>query len=82
MENDSVILTDYVDDPALEGTIVTFSCPPGMQFTGNNITTATCMGNGEWEPDPRELKLKCKGYFFVRCAVIKKLPCVATGKPS
>ena len=63
MENDSVTLMYYADDPALEGTILTFDCPPGMQLIGSNITTVTCMENGEWEPDPRELidKLKCKG---------------------
>ena len=62
MENDSVILMCYANDPALEGTILIFSCPPGMQLIGSNITiaTVTCMENGEWEPDPRELKLKCQ----------------------
>ena len=45
------------NDPALEQTTVTFSCPPGLVLTGPN--SSTCMGNGEWEPDPREVK--CKG---------------------
>ena len=45
------------NEPALEQTIVTFSCPPGLVLTGLNSTI--CMGDGEWEPDPREVK--CKG---------------------
>ena len=40
-----------------EGSNVTFSCPPGQALTGPNMST--CMGNGEWEPDPWELE--CKG---------------------
>ena len=45
------------NDPALEQTTVTFSRPPGMTFSGPN--SSICMGNGEWEPDPRDVK--CKG---------------------
>jgi hypothetical protein len=44
-------------DPALEGTVLSFYCPPQHILVGPNITT--CMGNGEWEPDPREVE--CKG---------------------
>ena len=40
--------------PAIEGTSVTFSCPPELVLTGSN--TSMCMRNGEWEPDPQELK--------------------------
>ena len=36
------------------GSIATFSCPPGLVLIGPN--SSTCMGNGEWEPDPREVK--------------------------
>ena len=39
---------------AVEGHNVMFSCPSGLMLTGPNIST--CMGNGEWEPDPGELK--------------------------
>ena len=35
------------------GTSVSYSCPPGLTLTGAN--TSTCIGNGEWEPDPREV---------------------------
>ena len=47
---------DYID-PAIEGTTVTFECPHEHVLIGPNTTT--CMGNGEWEPDPRDLT--CKG---------------------
>ena len=41
-------------NPAVEGTNVTFTCPPGLMLTGLN--TSTCMRDGEWEPDPQHLK--------------------------
>ena len=40
--------------PALEGSSVMFACPPGLVLVGLNTTT--CMGNGEWEPDPKGAK--------------------------
>jgi hypothetical protein len=33
---------------AVEGTTVTFNCPPGAVLDG--IKSSTCMENGEWEP--------------------------------
>lgn len=48
-------------DPATVGTVATFSCPSGLILTGPNSTT--CMGNGEWETDPREIK--CKGHSIL-----------------
>ena len=50
-------LTMGYNNPALEGQIITFTCPPGQILNGSN--TSTCMGNGEWEPDPREVE--CTG---------------------
>ena len=44
-------------DPVVEGTSAHFSCPTGQTLTGLN--TSMCMGNGQWEPDPRSLE--CKG---------------------
>ena len=38
----------------IEGSNVTFSCPPELVLIGPN--SSTCMGNGEWEPDPRGVK--------------------------
>ena len=43
-------------DPSLEGAILSFDCPPQHVLIGPNTTT--CMGNGEWEPDPREVQCK------------------------
>ena len=54
--NDSIIIDGYMD-PALVGAVLSFDCPPQYVLVGP--TTTTCMGNGEWEPDPREVK--CKG---------------------
>ena len=54
--NDSVTIMGY-GEPGIRDTNVTFTCPPGLVLTGPS--QSTCMGNGEWEPDPREAQ--CKG---------------------
>ena len=41
----------------VEGSIVTFSCPPGFELIGPD--TATCTENGKWEPDPSVLICNC-----------------------
>ena len=42
-------------DPAIEGTTVILECPsPNLVHMGPNTTT--CMGNGKWEPDPRDVQ--------------------------
>ena len=58
--NDSwmVRVMGYVD-PSLEGMTVNFSCPTGHVLIGPS--TATCTGNGEWESDPVESNIECKG---------------------
>lgn len=43
--------------PAINGSNVTFSCPPGMVVSGPEILT--CMENGKWEPDP--MMVECIG---------------------
>ena len=43
--------------PAVLGSNATFSCPLGLELIGPN--SSTCMQNGEWEPDPREVS--CRG---------------------
>ena len=48
---------DGHSDPALEGTTVSFSCPPELELIGPNASM--CMRNGVWDPDPREAT--CKG---------------------
>ena len=56
MKLTNALALDYVD-PALEGQTITFTCPAGQTLNGSN--SSTCMGNGEWEPDPREVE--CTG---------------------
>jgi hypothetical protein len=56
MELTNALAVGYVD-PALEGQAIMFICPRGQILNGSN--SATCMGNGEWEPDPREVE--CTG---------------------
>ena len=53
LDNDTIPRIEDYDDmvPTLEGRTVSFSCPPGFILTGPD--SATCTGNGEWEPDPR-----------------------------
>ena len=53
MKLTNAIAIDY-DDPALEGETITFTCFPGSILNGHN--SSTCMGNGEWVPDPREVE--------------------------
>ena len=62
---ESVVISDYVE-PLLSGKTITFTCPPGMELTGHNTTT--CMENGEWEPDPREVICNGKVRFLMRIA--------------
>ena len=56
----NALAVGYVD-PAREGQNITFTCPPGQILNGSNLST--CMGNGEWEPDPGEVE--CKGGIFM-----------------
>ena len=41
---------------------MTLACPAGMSLTGP--ATLTCMGNGEWEPDPN--KAECKNSSIIQ----------------
>ena len=38
--------------------MIAFSCPPQLILTGSD--TSTCMGNGEWEPDPKQTSCESK----------------------
>lgn len=42
---------------ALEGVIITYTCPSGLTLVGDN--TSVCLSNGQWQPDPR--KVECRG---------------------
>ena len=48
----NVMVLGY-EEPSLEGNSVTFACPAGLIPTGSY--SSTCMRNGEWEPNPREV---------------------------
>ena len=55
---DSIQVFGY-SNPAIAGSSVTYGCSlPGYSLIGSN--TSICMGNGEWEPDPR-MAIYCKG---------------------
>ena len=56
-----VNIMGYVD-PALEGSNITISCSSGNVLNGAN--TATCMRNGNWKPDPREVECKSETYIM------------------
>ena len=59
--NDSIHSSSN-NNPAREGTIITFTCSNlELVLTGPNTTT--CMSNGDWEPDPSEVA--CKGIICV-----------------
>ena len=50
--NSKITVYGY-ETPALEGHVVNFSCSFGQVLTGSNMST--CMRDGEWEPDPKEM---------------------------
>ena len=52
--NRRLVNTDY-NSPAIEGTNVTFSCNDS-QLLLEGPDSATCMENGKWEPDPRNVE--------------------------
>ena len=56
---DSVTVSGYTPT-AVEGTTITYHCPPGAVLDG--INSSTCMENGEWEPAP--IEIHCLGINF------------------
>ena len=49
-------------NPALEGNSVNLNCPPGLMLIGPNVST--CMRNGKWEPDPREVACQDENHII------------------
>ena len=67
IDNSIVNILGY-RDPAVEGNNITFSCLSGRVLNGPN--TATCVGNGEWEPDLREVECLGESYIIQELAII------------
>ena len=57
----TIVAMGYID-PALKGQNITFTCPPGQTLNGSS--SSTCMGNGEWEPDPTEVVCTSTAIIF------------------
>lgn len=55
------------DDPALEGDSIMFTCASGLKLGGPNSNSSTCMGNGEWDPDPGEVNCTVQSTDPVIC---------------
>jgi hypothetical protein len=64
----NTLVLSYID-PAREGLNITFACPPGQILNGSN--TSTCMGNGEWRPDPGEVE--CTGEYICHTFMIQDM---------
>ena len=79
--NEELVIANY-RYPAIEGTIAMFSCSSsGYVLAGP--WTATCMGNGEWVPDPRQVQ--CEGNVMsIPCHVsnVFMLLAIDCGRPS
>ena len=58
--NRRLVITNY-NSPAIEGTNITFSCND-PQLLLVEPESATCMENGRWELDPRNVGCILKGY--------------------
>ena len=60
-----------IPNVALEGDSVSFTCSSGLILTGPN--SSICTGNGEWEPDPREVACHKRRYnnFIFDMLIIK-----------
>jgi hypothetical protein len=55
---DSINIIGYTRHmPVMEGINVSFSCNADLVLSGPS--SSTCMGNGEWEPDPS--MVECRG---------------------
>ena len=64
--DDSVVVNGFRDlTSATEGNNVTFTCLCGFVLIGPS--TSTCMANGMWKPDPKDLVCKGKIYDNVMC---------------
>ena len=50
-------------EPAIVGTTISFDClQPEEVLIGPNMVT--CMDDGQWDPDPHQIQISCKGDNF------------------
>ena len=66
MELTNAVAVGY-EDPVLEGQTIIFNCPHGQTLNGSS--SSTCMGNGEWEPDPRGIECTGEHKFNFVCTI-------------
>ena len=59
IDNRAVDIMGFMD-PAIERSNITISCSSG--YVLNGPSSSTCMRNGNWEPDPREVECKSETY--------------------
>ena len=62
--DESITIAAY-SDPSLVGSIITIDCRFGSISSKNHNTTNNimCLENGEWDPDPNQIK--CKGIKII-----------------
>ena len=53
LTDSQVNVLDFIES-VVEDSTVAFACPAGLELSGPN--TSICTGNGEWEPDPGNLR--------------------------
>ena len=49
------VVSGSQDSPPIKGQFITYTCPPGFTCILTGLDTSVCMGNREWEPDPRQV---------------------------
>ena len=64
-----MVIGNTQDVPVMEGINVSFRCRSEFKLSGPNLST--CVRNGEWEPDPSEVKCRHRGVLYssiIQCA--------------
>ena len=63
-DSESIWILGYTN-AVLEGDKINFTCTSGMELVGPN--SITCMANGEWEPNPKEVECKGESFHTTMC---------------
>ena len=75
--DDSVMAVDY-RNVALNGTVVTLTCPPGRMLNGPK--SVMCTQTGQWEPNPSTVN--CSAAEFEDATISgKRYTCDEAGLP-